>query len=235
MHFHKPCYICKEKCDNEYLKDKIYRKVRDHCLYAGKYRGTTHSICNLKDSVPEKIPIVFHNGSNYDYHFIMKELAEESKKQFTCLGENSKKYITFTVLIEKKVTRIDKNGKKYTKNISYKLQFTDSARFMASSLSNLVNNISERIHIIKCKHGHDDKKCEACGMKHKYCNCFVEYINFKDDLIENKCLICNKKYQRKFDEKLKERFFNNYKFLTTIIISLFNCCEKLFILLIKEK
>ena len=32
MHFHKPCYICKEKCDNEYLKDKIYRKVRDHCL-----------------------------------------------------------------------------------------------------------------------------------------------------------------------------------------------------------
>ena len=45
----------------------------------------------------------------------MKELAEESKKQFTCLGENSKKYITFTVLIEKKVTRIDKNGKKIQK------------------------------------------------------------------------------------------------------------------------
>ena len=97
------------------MKDKIYRKVRDHCLYAGKYRGTAHSICNLKDSVPEKIPIVFYNGSNYDYHFIMKELAEESKKQFTCLGKNSKKYITFTVLIEKKVTRIDKNGKKIQK------------------------------------------------------------------------------------------------------------------------
>ena len=45
----------------------------------------------------------------------MKELAEESKKQFTCLGENSEKYITFTVLIEKKVTRIDKNGKKIQK------------------------------------------------------------------------------------------------------------------------
>ena len=72
-------------------------------------------------------------------------------------------------------------------------------------------------------------------MKHKYCNRFVEYINFKDDLIEDKCLIGNKKYQRKLDEKLKERFFNNCKFLTTIIISLFNCCKKLFILLIKEK
>ena len=30
---------------------------------------------------------------------------------------------------------------------------------MASSLSNLVNNLSEEIHRIKCKYGHDDKKC----------------------------------------------------------------------------
>ena len=33
-------------------------------------------------------------------------------------------------------------------------------RFMASSLSNLVNNLSEEIHRIKCKYGHDDKKCQ---------------------------------------------------------------------------
>ena len=44
--------------------------------------------------------MVFHNGSNYDYHFIKKELVEEFKKQFTCLGENTEKYITFTVSIE---------------------------------------------------------------------------------------------------------------------------------------
>ena len=46
-------------------------------------------------------PTVFHNGSNYDYHFIIKELAEEFKKQFTRLGENTIKYITLTVQIEK--------------------------------------------------------------------------------------------------------------------------------------
>ena len=57
---------------------------------------------------------MFHNGSNYDYHFIIKELAEEFKKQFTCLGENTEKYITFTVPIEKEVTRIGKNGKEIT-------------------------------------------------------------------------------------------------------------------------
>ena len=105
---------------------------------------------------------------------------------------NSEKYLTFTVPIEKKVTRIYKKGEKITKNISYILQFIDSARFMASSLSNLVNNLSEGIHRIKCKYGHDDKKCEICGIKHKYCNCFLEYGNFKDDFIECKYLRCSK-------------------------------------------
>ena len=58
--------------------------------------------------------IAFHNGSNFDYHFIIKELAEEFEKQFTCLRENTEKYITFKVSIEKEVTRIDKNGEEIT-------------------------------------------------------------------------------------------------------------------------
>ena len=49
-------------------------------------------------------------------------------------------------------------------------------------------------------------------MKCKYCDCFLECANFKDDLIEYKCLICNKIYWGKFDEKLKDSFFNTYKF-----------------------
>ena len=62
---------------------------------------------------------------------------------------------------------------------------------MASSLSNLVNNLSEGIHRIKCKFGHDHKNCQTCGTKYKYCDCFLEYTNFKDDLIEYKYLCCN--------------------------------------------
>ena len=120
--------------------------------------------------------------------------------------------MNFTVPIEKEVTRIDNNGEGITKNISYILQFIDSARFVASSLSSLVSNLSEGILRIKCKYGHDDKKCETCGIKNKYCDCSLEYTNFKHDLIEFKCLCCNKRYQRKFEEKLKEQFFNTYKF-----------------------
>ena len=63
---------------------------------------------------------------------------------------------------------------------------------MASSLLNLVNNLSERFHRIKCKLGHDDKKCETCRIKYKYCGCFLEFTNFKYDLIECRCLCCNK-------------------------------------------
>ena len=80
------------------------------------------------------------------YYFIKEELAEGFENQYTCLGENTEKCIIFTVPIKKEVTRIDKNGEEITKNISYILQFIDSARFMASSLSNLENNLSEGIH-----------------------------------------------------------------------------------------
>ena len=41
------------------------------------------------------------------------------------------------------------------------------------------------------------KKCETCKIKYKYCNCFLEYTNLKDDLY------CNKNDQQKFDERLK--------------------------------
>ena len=43
----------------KYSKDIKYRKVRDHCHYTGENRGASHSICNVKHSVPKQIPIVF--------------------------------------------------------------------------------------------------------------------------------------------------------------------------------
>ena len=106
------------------------------------------------------------------------------------------------------------------------LQFIDSTRFMGSSLSNLVNNLSEGIRRIKFKFGHDDKKGETYKIKCKYGNCFFEDANFKDDFIEYKYLCCNKNYQNKF-----ARFSNTYNFLIMTVISLFHCCKKVFILM----
>ena len=125
----------KEKFEVNCLKDKKYCKIRDHCHHTAKYRGAGRSLCYLIYSVPKKVFIAFHNGFKYDFHFIIKKLAEAFEKEFTCLGENTEKYITFTVPIEKEVTRIDKNGDKTIKNVSYIMQFIDNARFIAISLS----------------------------------------------------------------------------------------------------
>ena len=104
------------------MKDKKHRKVRNHCHYTWEYRGAVYNIFNLRYSVPKKITIVFHNGSNYDYRFIMEELAEKRKKQFICLGENTRKYITFTFQQKNKLHELIENGgknhKKYILHIT---------------------------------------------------------------------------------------------------------------------
>ena len=141
----KVCYVCGKRFLKKFANDKNYWKVRDHFHYTGKYRGAAHSICNLKFNVPNEIPVGFHNGSNYDYHFTIKELANEFEKKIECFGRNAEKYKTFSVTIEKEVTNIDKDDNESVANISYKLNLNDSARFMASSLSNLVGNHAEGI------------------------------------------------------------------------------------------
>ena len=127
------CHIC----DKEFSTDnnKEMRKVRDHCHYTGKYRDAAHSKCNLNYKIVKEIPVLCHNESVYDYRFIIKYLARESKGHFECLEENIEKYISFTVPF-KKVINDDEE-------IKYRIRISDSCRFMQDSLSNLVGNLSE--------------------------------------------------------------------------------------------
>ena len=106
-----------------------------------------------------------HNGSKYDYHFIIKELAEESEGQFECFRENSEKYITFSVPIKKGLD----NGQ----SITCKIKFIDSFRFMSSSLSNLVDNLSEGLHSDKCT---DCKSCLDCRITKDDQQCCTQLI-----------------------------------------------------------
>ena len=79
--------------------------------------------------------------------------------------------------MQKEVTKTDKNGEQITKK--YIQQFINSARFMASSLSNLVNNLSEEIHRIKCKYGHDDKKVKLVEMNTSIATVFLNIQTLK--------------------------------------------------------
>ena len=89
----KLCHVCKK------LFAKDDKKVKDYCHFAGKYRGAARNECNMNYKRAKNIPIVFHNLSSYDGHFIIKELANKFDGGFECLGENTEKYISFSVNI----------------------------------------------------------------------------------------------------------------------------------------
>ena len=183
----KICYICKKEFD---ISNKKHHKVRDHCHYTGKYRGAGHNICNLRYKIPKEILVVFHNGSTYDYHFIIKELVKEFEGNFECLGENTEKYITFSVPIKKKIGNKDIE-------ITYKIKFIDSYRFMSSSLSKLVDNLSEGIHNNKCL------DCNSC----------LDYVQItKNEKLLLKCFNCDSYYKKKFNKDLIKKFKNTYSF-----------------------
>ena len=181
------CYICKKEFDKS---DKKHCKVRYHCHYKGKYRGATHNICNLRHKIPKEIPAVFHNGSTYDYHFIIKELVKEFDGNFECLAENTEKYITFSVPIKKKIEN---------KNIEiiYKIKFIDSYRFMSMPLSKLIDNLSEGIH---------NNKCTDCKSG------FDSVRSTKNEKLILKCFNCETYYRKKFNEELIKRFASTYEF-----------------------
>ena len=148
-------YTCKEKFfvdkdDKDYINRK---KAKDHCHHRGKFRGAAHSISNLKHKVPKEIPLIIHNAS-YDTHFILNQLAIEFKGELNCIGDNIERYITFSVPIKKEC---DNN-----KTITYKLKFIDSFRFMPTSLSELVDNMSGNFNSIECKSCTENNRCEEC-------------------------------------------------------------------------
>ena len=183
----KICYICKKEFDNNDKKKK--KNVRDYCHFTGKYRGAAHNVCNLRYKVPKEILVVFHNGSTYDYHFIIKELVKEFNGNFECLGENTEKYITFSVPLKKKIKNKDIE-------ITYKIKFIDSYRFMSSSLSKLVDNLSEGIHNNKCV------DCNSC----------LDYIKIKNTKLLLKCINCNACYRKKINKDLIKKLKNTYSF-----------------------
>ena len=131
-----------------------------------------YAIKNVK--YQKKIPVVFHNGCTYDYHFIIKELAKEFKGKFECLGGNTEKYITFSVPIEKE----GDDGKP----IVYKTKFVDSFRFVSTWLSSLVDSLSDGLYNIKCKD----------------CNSFLDYMNFYDNKLAYRCFDCKTNFNNKF-------------------------------------
>ena len=115
------CYIC----ENEFTD----LKIREHNHFTGGYRGAACQSCNTKEGKSSKlIPVFFHNGSNYDFHFIIEELKkyEDEYNKVTTLSKSSEDYISIEY------------GSNYQK-----LRFLDSYRFLSKGLSDVAKSLKE--------------------------------------------------------------------------------------------
>ena len=64
-------------CTMENLAIKVNYCYANHCNFTENFRGAPHGICNLTYSILRKIPVILNNGSNYDFHSMIKHLGNE--------------------------------------------------------------------------------------------------------------------------------------------------------------
>ena len=80
------------------------------------------------------------------------------------------------------------------------LLFIDSFRFKSSSLSSLVDNLSEGLHNYKCTN------CKSC----------LDHISTKNNQLISKCIKCSKNHEKHFNKGLIKRFESKYEFCETL-------------------
>ena len=101
------------------------------------------------------------------------------------------KFITFSVPIKKEIRNKDK-----IIEITYKMKFIDSFRFMSTSLSKLADNLSEGLH---------NNRCVDCKSS-------LDYMITKDEKLIFRCFTCKKNYEKDFNKELIKRLANTYNF-----------------------
>ena len=109
--------------------------------------------------------------------------------------------------IKREITKKDKDGNDNTTKISCKKKIIDSFRFMSSSVSNLVDNLSEGLHSNKCTD----------------CKSYLSYRTIKDEQLIFRCFECKKNYKKEFNKELIKRYEKYMNFAMKALTNLFYC------------
>ncbi|KYN39310.1 hypothetical protein ALC56_06298 [Trachymyrmex septentrionalis] len=136
------CHIC----EKPFASDDT--RVHDHCHLTGRYRGPAHSNCNLNYKNSLCIPIVFHNLSGCDAHFIIREIATAYEGHVDALPITKEKYISFTKHVDSTKDKTENNSQRNC----VKFRFIDSFKFLSTSLDKLASYLDKnKLKIIRSK------------------------------------------------------------------------------------
>ncbi|XP_074035136.1 uncharacterized protein [Leptinotarsa decemlineata] len=124
-------------CEKPFTKKDVI--VHDHCHLTGQFGGFAHQApCNLTFKKQFLVPITFHNLSDYDSYFIIRDISKRGCA--SVLPINREKYISFTSSDDK---------------TDIKFRFIDSFRFLGAGLDTLVSNLEvKKLEILKKEFGY---------------------------------------------------------------------------------
>ncbi|XP_055308224.1 uncharacterized protein LOC129572305 [Sitodiplosis mosellana] len=193
------CHICGEGLAMSYKGPA----VRDHCHFTGEYRGAAHQSCNLEYRDSRTVPVVFHNLSNYDSHFLIRELAVGFPGELRVISINKEKYISFIK------TAADSSNKF---NCMIKFKFIDSFRFMASSLDRLSSLIPSDKKTLLRNEFKDISDEQMQLLERKWVFCY-DYVDSWERLEETELPSKEAFYSKLTDEKVSDK---DYAFATEV-------------------
>ncbi|XP_020298396.1 uncharacterized protein LOC109862692 [Pseudomyrmex gracilis] len=165
----KCCHVCKQPFERD------DNRVRDHCHLTGRFRGSAHFACNLNSKQVYVVPVVFHNLSGYDSHFIIMDVATAFEGEINVLPVTKDTYISFTKHVNS--TRNEDNQR------CVQLRFIDFYKFLSTSLEKLASYLGKsELRVTRTEFG--DLSTEDFELLTRKGVFPYEYVNSVDKLLE---------------------------------------------------
>ena len=182
----------------------------DHCLPKNNILGYICQNCNLQIKNKKEIPIIFHNGMNYDNSILLNGMSKLNPI-ISCIGITSEK--SKSIEFKFKKYEMDDDGEAHEIKSNYSLRVIDSYNMIMGSLNSLSTNLNNKYKYETKKEFKDNFEIINKKMNFPY-----EWINENNlnnkDLPEIKDFYSSLKLETISEEEYKQtkEIYNKLKF-----------------------